>query len=374
MDALDDITLSINTLLAALAVPFVYYCYAARYWFRPDLVRRAGGMIGAFSMIAAVLIILKMGRDHAFTDKETLKLTIAHLAPLILTLLILKQTRPVAAASSKRASKVNGEQSELYQPQPVNMAVERLSWDDLIINDALKSQMISIISLLKDPKTAKNYGIEVPKGILLSGPPGTGKTTVAKVIANTANLSFFNLRMDEVASKWVGESEKNLSALFRAAQKHSPAVIFIDEVDAIGRSRNGAAGHQWSENLLNHLLQLVDGVVKAEGLYIIAATNRPDLVDAALKRAGRLNRNIDIPLPDFQARIKLFHLYLSRLSLSQQVDLRWLAEITNNKSCADIKEICNQAGLNAFTRESGNKNRQYLVTSEDLTEALNKLI
>lgn len=265
------------------------------------------------------------------------------------------------------------EQKKSSEIAPQNNQIEQLSWDDLIIDAEVKEELMSVIELLRDPSTAQGYGIEVPKGILLNGPPGTGKTTIAKVIANTAGLSFFVLQMDEIVSKWVGDSEKNLSKLFKAALRHAPAVVFIDEVDSIAKNRSdGNAQH--SDNLLNHLLQLIDGVVKREGIYVIGATNRGDLVDPALKRGGRLNKIIEIPLPGFQARKDLFSLYLSRLKLAEGIDVATLAKLTDGKSGADIKAICNQAGLNAFRRESSRGSREYAVRSNDIEKALSSFL
>ncbi|MCL4136236.1 UNVERIFIED_CONTAM: hypothetical protein GTU68_039688 [Idotea baltica] len=255
---------------------------------------------------------------------------------------------------------------------PSNNLIKKVSWDEIIIDKKLKDEIQSVVELLKNPKNAHKYGIEPPKGILLSGPPGNGKTMVAKVIANTANLNFFHLDSSEIVSKWVGDSEKNLSALFNAAKRHKPSVIFIDEIDSIGRQRSGNSGQPWAENLLNHLLQQMDGVVSSEGLYVIGATNRDDLVDDALKRAGRLNRVIRVDPPGSDARIDLFYLYLSKLNLGEDIDVNILARITEGCSGADIKEICNQAGLNAFKREGHLKNKSYTVNRDDLQLALQK--
>lgn len=364
---------SLNTLLLMLLVPFAYFGYHAKYWYRPATLKKADFlvMVGVI-VLCAVVIIRSMRLWRESGDMEQIKLALMHLAPLILTLLSISENKRMyaifaRAAAGGGAAQPGGETD--YTPMPVNREIERISWNEIIINEGLKSELLSVVNLLRDPKETRRYGIEVPKGILLTGPPGTGKTTIAKVMANEAGLNFFVLSMDAIVSKWVGESEKNLTKLFMAAKRAAPAVIFVDEVDSIGRGRS-SSGAAWAENLLNHLLQLIDGVVKTEGLYVIAATNRADLVDDALKRAGRLNKVIHVPLPDFNARAHLFQLYLSRLPLESNIDLGTLAHLTESKSGADIKAICQQAGLNAFKREAGNKRKHYKVSLQDIEDAL----
>lgn len=353
MEFLASWNLSLYSLLGFLALPFAYVIFHTNNLHRDATIRFINFIFTAFAILLAAIVLVKaISAGRSITLDDGL-LMVAHLAPLGLIYFLIHQTQNIfQMILSMYGPPPNQDPNQArsdYAPVPLNDQVERISWNDLVIDRGLREELTSIIELLKTPSTADRYGIELPKGILLSGPPGTGKTTIAKVIANTANLAFFVLKADEVVSKWVGESEKNLSSLFKAAQQHTPAVIFIDEVDAIGKSRTGESAHQ--DNLLNHLLQLIDGVVRTEGLYVIAATNRPDLVDAALKRAGRLNRSIKVGLPDIHARVQLFALYLNKLTLSNDVPLQTLAKITEGKSCADIKEICNQAGLNAFKRD-----------------------
>lgn len=362
MNFLYSFELSLKTLLAASFLPLVFFIFFQKNRYYPRYQQRAASTFIALSITLLIILGLKNVRER---DPDRLILALCHALPLLTTALI-----GIAANSRPRAQNTQAPDKSGYQPAPVNSAVERVSWSDLVISMELREELISVINILRDPKSAAKYGIDVPKGILLSGPPGTGKTTIAKAIANSAGLSFFNLKMDEIVSKWVGESEKNLSRLFEAALAASPSVIFIDEVDSIGKKRGGGANQQWAENLLNHLLQLVDGVIRAENIYIIAATNRPDLVDSALKRSGRLNKVIEVPLPSFEQRRHLFGLYLSRLTLEDNVDINSLAKITEGKSGADIRAICNQAGLNAFKRESGSKKKNYRVSLRDIESAV----
>lgn len=326
------------------------------------------------------LLLLKMAQMRTI-DWAALHLPLLHLIGPILTILAIRKTRfdrwlnkrffGAPAGEQKTASKAPPTDTKAqFAPLVMSNKSDQVSWSDIIINHSLKEQLLSTIELLQSPQQAHKYGIDVPKGMIFHGPPGTGKTTIARAFAGTAGLNFFAVKADDIISKWVGESEKNLTQLFQAAEKHRPAVVFIDEIDTIGRTR-GDKSQAWAENLLNHFLQLLDGIVKMEGVYVIGATNRIDLVDDALKRSGRLSKSIEIAAPDLTARTELFRTFLRRLHLDDCIELPYLAQMTEGCTGADIKEICNQAGLNAFNRESKRGNsRQYLVTEHDLFHAI----
>jgi transitional endoplasmic reticulum ATPase len=351
-------------------LPFAYYGYHARYWYDNSRLSFYDFMMQVAGVILVCVLLAKGYKATLDTESEEVKLIIAHIALVVLTFLAIARGKSVGASAGAPAN-VAASKENAATPTAKNTEIEVVAWDDLIIDEATKDELSSVIDLLKNPQSAKSYGIALPKGILFNGPPGTGKTTIARAVATRAGLNFYVLRANEIVSKWVGESEKNLTQLFETARKHSPAIIFIDEIDSLGKKRSdGGSGH--GDALLNHLLQLIDGVIKSDGVYVIAATNRAELVDDALLRAGRLNRVIEIGLPDLESRRKLFKVYARSLKLARDVDLEALAVATEGNSGADIRAICNQAGLHAFQREQKlpAAKRTQVVTSEDIEHAL----
>ncbi len=377
LDILNSVNLNSATLFLSFILPFSYYFYSSKFFYDESKIKTYNFFNVLLSVILIIFAFYKIVDSILLDNYDTLEIVAMHLATGFLSILTvfrnrMSSTDQLVNSFLNKPMALGGGAQEGYKPQAVDKEkIGTYSWDDLIISDDLKDELNSVIKLLKDPENAKSYGIDVPKGILFNGPPGTGKTTIARVVANLAGLSFFVLRANEIVSKWVGESEKNLTKLFETAQENAPAVIFIDEIDSIGKARSGSNAEH-SDKLLNQLLQLIDGVIKSEGIYVIAATNRADLVDSALKRAGRLNRTIEIGLPDAPSREALFKLYTKHLKLNYEVDFEALVKRTENCSAADIKAICNQAGLYSYRREEDipKKDRTYEVTKDDIEKSL----
>ncbi len=204
---------------------------------------------------------------------------------------------------------------------------------------------------LKDPDAFSRMGITPPRGILLYGPPGCGKTLLAKAVANESQANFISIKGPEVMSKWVGESEKAVRMIFKKAKQVSPSIVFLDEIDAIARARGfGSSDSGVTERVVNQILTSMDGLESMEGVVIMGATNRPDMVDPALLRAGRFDRLILIRAPDRDSRLEILKVHTRDMPLDG-VDLEALADQTDHFSGADIEGLCREAAMNAL-RES----------------------
>ncbi|MEM0187814.1 MAG: proteasome-activating nucleotidase [Saccharolobus sp.] len=222
---------------------------------------------------------------------------------------------------------------------------------------------------LKKPEIFRELGIEPPKGVLLYGPPGTGKTLLAKAVATESNATFIHVVASEFAQKFVGEGARIVRDVFQMAKRKAPAIIFIDEIDAIGAKRLdiGTSGEREIQRTLMQLLAELDGFNPLDNVKVIAATNRIDILDPALLRPGRFDRIIEVPLPDFKARVEIFNIYLGRMRVSKDIDVNVLAYLSDGFSGADIKNVCVEAGYIAI-RENRN-----VIIMEDLIEAINKI-
>ncbi len=239
--------------------------------------------------------------------------------------------------------------------------VEHWSWDSLILPAPIKAQLRQLQAIIEDPESARRFGIDPPTGLLLAGPPGTGKTTVAKVLAAQARASFYPVSGADVMSKWVGESEGNIRRLFERARANRPSIVFIDEIDAIASRRGTVETH---DSHVNQLLSEIDGVSGQRGVFVVGATNRPDQLDPALLRGGRLSRTIMLGLPDEEGRLALLRLNTARMP-TVAVRLEEIAAATDGMSPADVKALCQEAALAAMTRGSEGQ-----VTHDDFTDAI----
>ncbi len=246
-----------------------------------------------------------------------------------------------------------------------------LTWDDVILPAKTKRELRQMQLVLENPQQARALGVEPPTGLLLYGPPGTGKTTVARVLAAQARCQFVSTSPAEINNMWVGESEKAVARLFHEARAAAPSIVFLDEVDALISSRSGGI-HQYSDKVVNQFLHEMDGLKPNQGVFVVGATNRPDILDPALLRGGRLSRQIEIPLPDFDARVALLKLQMRRAQVDATVDLDLLAVQTEGFSGADLRALVNEAGLQALIRiadEGGTR----AVTAEDFQIAIENL-
>ena len=251
----------------------------------------------------------------------------------------------------------------------------RLGWDDLILPAATTRKLQSIGKFIENPQLARRLGVTSPSGLLLFGPPGTGKTTIARVLASETDASFLAVKAADILSKWLGESERHVKDLFARGRERLPAIIFFDEIDAIAERRSEAlSGAGQARNaVVNTLLAEMDGLDASTRIFVIGATNRDELLDDALMRPGRLGESIEIPLPARTDRVTMLTLFSKTMRLDASVDLEYLATETQGASGADLRGLCTLAGRNAFLRELEAADTARAVTSGDFERALDEL-
>ncbi|MCX6678307.1 MAG: CDC48 family AAA ATPase [Methanothrix sp.] len=230
----------------------------------------------------------------------------------------------------------------------VFVEVAQVHWDEVGGLEKAKQSLIESVEWpLKYPEAFSAVGVRPPRGILLYGLPGTGKTLLVRALATESNLNFISVKGPELLSKWVGESERAVREIFRKARQAAPALVFFDEIDSIVPSRGGGAETNVTERVVSQFLTELDGLVKLKDVVIVAATNRPDLMDSSMLRPGRFDRLIYIPMPDMQARKRILEINLSRMAASG-VFAQWLAEMTLDYSGADLEMLCREAGMLAL--------------------------
>jgi cell division protease FtsH len=246
----------------------------------------------------------------------------------------------------------------------------KVTFDDVAGVDEAKEELKEIVEFLKDPQKFQRLGGKIPKGALLVGPPGTGKTLLARAVAGEAGVPFFTISGSDFVEMFVGVGASRVRDMFEQAKKNAPCIIFIDEIDAVGRHRGAGlgGGNDEREQTLNQLLVEMDGFEANEGIIILAATNRPDVLDPALLRPGRFDRQIVVPNPDIKGREQILRVHMRNVPLAPDVDVKVLARGTPGFSGADLANLVNEAALLA-----ARKNRR-LVTMEDFEEAKDKVM
>ncbi len=252
-----------------------------------------------------------------------------------------------------------------------NSTKVNVTFEDVAGLDEAKEEVMEVVDFLKNPKKYQALGGKIPKGVLLVGPPGTGKTLLAKAVAGEAGVPFFSISGSDFVEMFVGVGASRVRDLFRQAREKAPCIIFIDEIDAIGRARgrnNMPGGNDERENTLNQLLVEMDGFSTDKGVILMAATNRPDVLDSALLRPGRFDRQIGIDRPDLKGREQIFRVHLKTIKIDTEVKPEILAEMTPGFAGADIANICNEAALVAARHE------KKAVGMEDFNYALDRVI
>jgi cell division protease FtsH len=247
---------------------------------------------------------------------------------------------------------------------------ERVTFDDVAGLRGAKGELQEIVAFLKNPNYFSRLGGEVPRGVLLVGPPGTGKTLMARAVAGEADVPFFSITGSNFMEMLVGVGASRVRDLFAQAKKSSPSIIFIDELDSIGRRRGAGlgGGHDEREQTLNQLLSEMDGFAPNEGVIVMAATNRPDILDPALMRPGRFDRRVTVDLPTMKDRLEILKIHARNKPLAQDIDLERLARGTPGFSGADLENLLNEAALIAARREKD------VIERDDIEEARDKVI
>lgn len=247
----------------------------------------------------------------------------------------------------------------------------KVTFKDVAGLDEAKIEVMEIVDFLKNPAKYTALGGKIPKGALLVGPPGTGKTLLAKAVAGEANVPFFSISGSDFVEMFVGVGASRVRDLFRQAKEKAPCIVFIDEIDAVGRARGkntGFSSNDERENTLNQLLTEMDGFGSNSGVIILAATNRADILDKALMRAGRFDRQIHVDLPELKEREAIFNVHLRKLKLNPELQIDFLAKQTPGFSGADIANVCNEAALIAARRDKA------AIEKQDFLDAIDRIV
>ena len=305
------------------------------------------------------------------TRKDILGEVIGWVLPIVILvaiwLFIFRRMSNTGGGGAGNIFNVGKSKARLFDPQ----SNVKLDFTDVAGLDEAKIELVEIVDFLKKPKKYTDLGGKIPKGALLVGPPGTGKTLLAKAVAGEANVPFFSLSGSDFVEMFVGVGASRVRDLFKQAKEKAPCIVFIDEIDAIGRARGknpNMGANDERENTLNQLLTEMDGFGTNIGVIILAATNRADILDRALLRAGRFDRQIHVELPDLNERREIFKVHMRPLKVDSNVDIEFLAKQTPGFSGADIANVCNEAALIAARKD------KKFIDKEDFLSAVDRII
>ena len=303
-------------------------------------------------------------------ERDYWLLILGNILPFIIFIFFfIWMTRGIGGGMGGGIFNVGKSQAKLYEKSD---SKNRVTFKDVAGLEGAKQEVEEIVAFLKNPKKYTELGGKIPKGALLVGPPGTGKTLLAKAVAGEADVPFFSMSGSDFVEMFVGVGASRVRDLFRQAKEKAPCIIFIDEIDAVGRARgkNGliGGGNDERESTLNQLLTEMDGFGTNSGVIILAATNRADVLDSALLRAGRFDRQIHVELPDVTERKDIFLVHLRPLKLDGSVDVNFLAKQTPGFSGADIANVCNEAALIAARKD------KKAVDKQDFMDAVDRIV
>ena len=283
--------------------------------------------------------------------------------PILIIVMFLSYMMRQASAANSQSMSFGKARAQLYGPDK-----KKVTFKDVAGNEAAKQDLTEIVDFLKNPKKYEKLGAKIPRGVLLAGDPGTGKTLMARAVAGEASVPFFSISGSEFAEMFVGVGASRVRDLFGKAKKNAPSIIFIDEIDAVAHKRDarGGAGRE-DEQTLNQILVEMDGFDNDSGVIVIAATNRVDMLDKALLRPGRFDRHVNVTLPERKDRLEILKVHFKGKPIEADVDLESLAKKTAGSSGADLANIANEAAITA-ARE-GHK----AISNHDLTEAFERV-
>jgi len=338
----------------------------------PQFTMKIGSVDKFLEKIDALNEDYKLELDPKFENRQNwLNFILSWTIPILLFigvwLFIMRRVGGGGAGPGAQLFNIGKSRATLFDSN----AKVNITFNDVAGLDEAKEEIMEIVDFLKTPKKYTSLGGKIPKGVLLVGPPGTGKTLLAKAVAGEANVPFFSISGSDFVEMFVGVGASRVRDLFRQAREKAPCIVFIDEIDAIGRSRGKGAvqgGNDERENTLNQLLVEMDGFSTDKGVILMAATNRPDVLDSALLRPGRFDRQIGIDRPDLKERRAIFVVHLKNIKISKDVKPSQLAEMTPGFAGADIANVCNEAALVAARRD------KKAVEIDDFNYALDRVI